>query len=571
MGQYIITDAKSGDKTLLFRNGKEVRLHSAYDPGKEAERSVSAFSKGRASIIVVSGLALGYHVHHLRMKYPDAQIVAVERDLEAAALARQTHPEFLEGVNVITAPGQVEEIFEETDMARFRGVAHYIHRPSFGMQEDFYNAIFIDINRFFTSKISDLLTRFEFEQNWVGNILKNVHHTFGSGRAADLFGRFRGYPGIIVSAGPSLRKNFGLLAGLYDRALIVCVDTAYKVLNRRGVPAHMVMTLDAQKHSLRHFLGLKGPLPPLLADMVSFPHIARSYPGEKIFSTTSKYYTDARGEHKKESTPLMDWIEKFIPPIGDIQSGGSVATSAFDLLLNLGCDPIILVGQDLAYTGREIHCSGTHHNDEWTALYSRFVNLETINQRVVRKRKIKRVEAYGGGLVISDFVFDLYRGWFEDSSRKVPVRVINATEGGARIANTGEESLSSLAARLPIRAKTPASILTGVLEKRNGADPSKLLAALGQAAEGVTIIRDMAADPAASGDPQDLLNVIEEKNLVPVFNPFLKKSSMYIARHGIDGEKAAAIIRSDIESACVRLLPLIRSCEKNVAQVMQKA
>ena len=176
----------------------------------------------------------------------------------------------------------------------------------------------------------------------------------------------------------------------------------------------MVMTLDAQKHSLRHFLGLKGPLPPLLADMVSFPHIARSYPGEKIFSTTSKYYTDARGGHKKESTPLMDWIEKFIPPIGDIQSGGSVATSAFDLLLNLGCDPIILVGQDLAYTGREIHCSGTHHNDEWAALYSRFVNLETINQRVVRKRKIKRVEAYGGGLVISDFVFDLYRGWFED-------------------------------------------------------------------------------------------------------------------------------------------------------------
>ena len=81
----------------------------------------------------------------------------------------------------------------------------------------------------------------------------------------------------------------------------------------------------------------------------------------------------------------------------------------------------------------------------------------------------------------------------------------------------------------------------------------------------------MAADPAASGDPQDLLNVIEEKNLVPVFNPFLKKSSMYIARHGIDGEKAAAIIRSDIESACVRLLPLIRSCEKNVARVMQKA
>ena len=126
----------------------------------------------------------------------------------------------------------------------------------------------------------------------------------------------------------------------------------------------------------------------------------------------------------------MDWVEAHAGPVGDIQSGGSVATSAFDLLLNLGCSPIILVGQDLAYTGREIHCSGTHHNDEWLPRYTRFYNLDTINQNVVRRRKIKYVPAYGGaGTVISDFVFDLYRGWFEDSARKVRCR--SSTPPGA--------------------------------------------------------------------------------------------------------------------------------------------
>ncbi len=95
---------------------------------------------------------------------------------------------------------------------------------------------------------------------------------------------------------------------------------------------------------------------------MSCPAILRSYGGPRILSTTSKYFTDRHGNTRRETTPVMDWIERYTEPIGDIQSGGSVATSAFDLLLNLGCDPVILVGQDLAYTGREIHSSGTYHN-----------------------------------------------------------------------------------------------------------------------------------------------------------------------------------------------------------------
>ena len=568
MTRYIITDTQSGHKTLLVKTeNREVRLHSAYDPVKEADRSVSGFNKGRATIIVVSGLGLGYHVRCLKEKYPDTFIVAVEHDPEVAALAAKIHPEFLQGIAVITTRGDIEKIFEAEDLAQFRGVAHYLHRPSFALHEDFYNAEFIEINRFFTSKISDLLTRFEFEQSWMSNILRNVHHTFTSGRVIDLFGRFRGYPGIIVSAGPSLRKNVDLLDSLYEKALIVCVDTAIKVLDRKRIRSHIVMTLDAQKHSLRHFLGLRGPLPMLLADLVSYPAITRSYAHEIIFSTTSKYYTDRQGKTRRETTPLVDWLENYIPPIGDIQSGGSVATSAFDLLLNLGCDPIILTGQDLAYTGREIHCSGTHHNDEWTGLYSRFVNLDTINQRVVRKRKIKRVESYGGGKVISDFVFDLYKGWFEDSSFKVPIQVINATEGGARIANTEEEPLSSLVKRLTVKKKTPEQILDEALNHRKCSDPTAFINAISGAMDSINGIQKKAEsslDNHKGGRSMEAADLIEQQGLVSLFNPFLKKSHIYIARHDLDPEKGKELILKDIQSACMRLLPLFRDCLKKM-------
>jgi hypothetical protein len=76
--------------------------------------------------------------------------------------------------------------------------------------------------------------------------------------ATRLFGAFSGYPGIIISAGPSLRRNVDLLKGLRDRALLVCVDTAYKVCSRRGIIPHIVMTLDARRQRQAFFRRFPG-------------------------------------------------------------------------------------------------------------------------------------------------------------------------------------------------------------------------------------------------------------------------------------------------------------------------
>ncbi len=499
MGTYIVKETPGGKHTLIYRNSREVRIHSAYEPDLEADRAVEGFSIGRATMIAVSGIGLGYHLDSIKRRFPGRPVVAIEHDPEVAALARKTCPRHLEGVSIIYSGADLSSVFEEIDMSGFRGIAHYVHRPSYQLHRDFYDAVFREMNQYATSKISDLLTRFEFEERWVENILGNAGHLFSSFRVRDLFGAFTGFPGVIVSAGPSLRGNVGLLEKMRDRALVVAVDTAAPVLQKRGIIPHLIMTLDAQKYSIKHFMGLRERGAALLADLVCYPPVLRSYRGPRIVSTTSKYYTSAGGELKREMTPIMDWVEMHAGLVGDIQSGGSVATSAFDLLLNLGCSPIILVGQDLAYTGREIHCSGTHHNDEWLPRYTRFYNLDTINQNVVRRRKIKRVPAYGGaGTVISDFVFDLYRGWFEDSARKVSVPVINATGGGARIANTEECSLASLVEQYPALMPSPGETLAGVLLEAKRESPARLIDGMKNAVRELDAIRT-AAEQAIAG------------------------------------------------------------------------
>ncbi|OHD64031.1 MAG: hypothetical protein A2176_05405 [Spirochaetes bacterium RBG_13_51_14] len=563
---YILKETPGGKQTLVYKNSREVRIHSAYDPVREAERAVEGFTIGRASVIAVSGVGLGYHIECLKRKFPGMPIVAAERDAEVVAIARKVCPRHLDGVAVITTGAELSAVFEEVDITGFRGIAHYIHRPSYQIHREFYDGVMREMSQYISSKISDLLTRFEFEERWVENILHNIHHLFTSIRVLQLFGKFPGCPGVIVSAGPSLRKNLYLLGQMRERALIVAVDTAARVLQKKNFVPHIIMTLDAQKYSLKHFLGLHAGGAALLADLVCYPPVVRSYCGWKILSATSKYYTAADGRLSRETTPLMGWIEKHVEPIGDIQSGGSVATSAFDLLLNMGCSPIILVGQDLAYTGREIHCSGTYHNDEWLPRTSRLHGLDTINQNIVRKRKIKYVPAYGGmGLVISDFVFDLYRGWFEDSARKVSVPVINATEGGARISNTDERSLLSLIDQYAVLTPSPAAVLERTLSAVKREKPDRLVKAMRDAIADLECVREAASRSIPERDRSTAVEeLVNGGDMRLIMQPYLRRARTFLARYPAGPEEGERRMLAEIRSAAERLIPALEEGVRNL-------
>lgn len=574
MASYSIQETRSGHPTLVFHDGKrDVRLHSAFDPVTEAGRAVAQFDPGKATVIVVCGLALAYHVEALIRMHPGRAVIAIEHDREVVAKALETHPGLAGAITAVTEKSGLSAALEEMDLSSFRGSAVYVHRPSHALYSDFYDEMVRDLAQMISSKLSDLLTRIEFEELWITNIFRNIHHMFLAAPVSSMFGRFKGYPGIIVSAGPSLRRNARELARAADRALIVCVDTAYKILLRHGITPHIVMTLDAQKHSVRHFLGAPPGRSFLLADLVSCPAILRDYPGSAIVSTTSKFYTGADGSHRRETTATIDWIESRSFGVGDIQSGGSVATSAFDLLLNLGCSGIVLAGQDLAYTGREIHCSGTHHNEEWAPRITRLYNLDTINQAVIRKRKIKRVEAFGGnGEVISDFVFDLYKSWFEDSAAKVPIPVINATEGGARIKNTVEKPLGEAIDAMPAQKISPWDILASPGGRPAlSAAPPALIESIRRAEAAIASLHD-AALRIIDGRDSGLALLAGDYRLDAdsdrLIAPFLKRSHILFARRpDLPPEKAAALLAGNIDRAARKLLPALRDALKNLSRI----
>ncbi len=565
MNNYLVEETRSGFKTLIYKDpaGKrDIRLHSAYDPVKEAERSVTGFNKGRASIVLVTGLALGYHVQLLSDNYKDCEIIVLERDPEVIELCRLTNPGVFKKADVVTSQEEIENFFARVDVVSFKGIASYIHKPSYQIDPQFYDGITAGISRFLSSRVSDLLTRFEFEEKWIKNIFKNLKHLSSAEGFERFFGAFKGYPGIIVSAGPSLKNNIKELAGMRDRSVIVAVDTAFKVLSRYDIQPHFAVTLDAQKYSLKHFLGVPEKETVLVADIVSCPAILNLYKGPRVISTTSKYYTDSHGTTCRETTPVMDWVEKYTGFFGDIQSGGSVATTVFDMLLNFGCDPIILVGQDLAYTGREIHCTGTYHNDDWIPGINRLKNLECINQNVVRKRKIKYVPGFGAQKpVITDFVFDLYKSWFEDSASRVSVKVINSTEGGASIKNTIEMELNRNS--FPENpGRNPEEIIKDIFSKTKGIPSGTLINGLRECTRQIDdIIVMLESDNVLDSYEKKVMNMVESDTLSPLFTPLLRKINIYLTRKDLDPEKRKEILLEEVRSSALKLKTFINGSD----------
>ena len=106
-------------------------------------------------------------------------------------------------------------------------------------------------------------------------------------------------------------------------------------------------------------------------------------------------------------------------------TGGSVATNAFSLLYKIGLKTIILVGQDLALTGNRSHANGTFE--------------ETMPE--IDISDCKWVEGNYEEKVPTRTDFYQFLTWYENTIKEcreyvTDLRVINATEGGAKIEGT---------------------------------------------------------------------------------------------------------------------------------------
>ncbi len=226
----------------------------------------------------------------------------------------------------------------------------------------------------------------------------------------------REIPTFIVGAGPSLDKNIEELKRAKGRGFIIACDTAVKPLLAHGIKPDLYALVD----------GLK-PL-----------HLVQAEGTEDIPLLTSVTAAHSFLDHNKAKKIFYNEGEIFINHMFHTQGktfdgmpcGGSVATSAFAFAYLIGMKNIVLVGQDLALSGRYVHAQGTFEKSDDIAEEDGTYLVDGNYEEKVRTR--------------SDF--DIYRKWFEYyiegcQEYEPEFRVINATEGGAKIKFTEIKTL----------------------------------------------------------------------------------------------------------------------------------
>ena len=283
-----------------------------------------------------------------------------------------------------------------------------------------------------------------------------------------------------VSAGPSLRRNIDQLAapGVRDRCVIIAAQTTLKPLLAAGVRPHFVTALDFHEISRRFYEDLdaddvKGVT--LVADPKANPVILDAFPGP-VRCSGSNYLDDLLGSVARD--------------MGTLPNGATVAHLAYYLGRHLGCDPVIFIGQDLAFTDGFYYARGTAIDDIWAPELNAFNTIEMMEwQRIARhKLLLSKVRDVNDREIYTDRQMLVYLQQFEREFATDADRgrtTIDATEGGARKAHT---TVMTLAEALDRWALNPLPSLPDAAHER---DEGRLRAARERLREVASEMREL--------------------------------------------------------------------------------
>ncbi|MEM6315811.1 MAG: 6-hydroxymethylpterin diphosphokinase MptE-like protein, partial [Planctomycetota bacterium] len=229
----------------------------------------------------------------------------------------------------------------------------------------------------------------------------------------------RGKPAILISAGPSLRKNKHLLREAQGHAVLVAVQTVLKPMIEMGVTPDFVTSLDYHEACKQFFEELpRGLSTHLVAEPKISPRIVDLHPGG----------VSLNGNTWAESVLTGSGL----PPRAAVPQRSTVAHLAFHLAVHLGCDPIILVGQDLGFSDGIYYLPGTGHESVWKPELGRHATMEMRQwERIVRDRAIlrKTVDVHGQPIYTEPRMVT-YLQQFEADFAEYRGKIIDATEGG---------------------------------------------------------------------------------------------------------------------------------------------
>lgn len=272
--------------------------------------------------------------------------------------------------------------------------------------EDKARLIFKKLSEYANAIIMHRNTILTRSKLFIDNFFKNIKKIKNKIHLSEFKNGFLNKPFLIVAAGPSLDKQLETLSIFQEYFYIIAVDKAYPSLKKYNIIPDFIITIDAESTPSWEQDGLNEKTI-FIVDIGSNPDIVNSTNINHLFISSNS-----------EATEISKYFEC---EIETLETGGSVATSAFNFAHLCGANPISFIGQDLAFT------DGKDHALDY---------IEPYAQKLI-DMKIESgfwVDGYYGKPVQTEKQLLMYKYWFENKFQTIKnIFIFNCTEGGANI------------------------------------------------------------------------------------------------------------------------------------------
>lgn len=427
---------KNGALNLETKEGK----FYLEDPEKEAEDWKKKLSLKNEEILFVYGLGLGYYYLPLQewlKEKEDRQLIFLEDNLSvigrfletelAAAILKDPKVQICYFDDVEDKEGVLENLYWSTMMAKIRVEAldFYSQTKAQKFENLKYKIVYDSAMK---NALVDEYLRFgaSFYRNFYPNML-DLHRSYWGN---SLFGKFQNVPAIICGAGPSLEKQVEELNQFTSKALIFTGGSSLNVLSAHGVLPHFGAGIDPNP---AQYVRLSSNM------SYEVPFFYRNRMYAEAFQTIRgpRLYISGAGGYD-----IAEWFEeKFGLKSDFLDEGHNVINFCLEVAFRLGCNPIILVGMDLAFTGMKSYAKGVVDD-------AAISEKELLSSEEEDSRAILRTDIYGKPIYTlwkwvaeSDFIGNFAKTHPE-------LTIINATEGGIGFPGVQNEPFRDAAKRL---------------------------------------------------------------------------------------------------------------------------
>lgn len=389
---------------------------------KEAKEWAKKLDLKKTQALFVYGVGLGHYYAAIKpwlKKHRSHRLIFLEDDMRIIWQLFQTQ----EGTDILKDP-QVSLYFFQ-DLDDWKSIFDSLHWDFYEMKitvsalnkyakdkrkslEELHHRIVHDALVRETLICEYLQYGVQFFRNFYCNMLKLPKSQFGNA----LFGKFKKVPAIICGAGPSLGKQLPLLKKLMKNALIFGGGSAMNALNSADILPHFGGALDPNEMQAERIRNNTAHGVPYFYRNRLFYQVYSLLKGPRLYVTGGGGFE------------VSDWFESQLGIEGiSIEEGPNVVTFLMEIAQKMGCDPIIFVGMDLAYTDMKSYAPGVIPNEK--------VNKSDIlKEHAFDKVAFQKPDIHGKPVyTLWKWVAEAeYIGEFATKNPKTTF--INATEGG---------------------------------------------------------------------------------------------------------------------------------------------